>query len=208
MNLHPFHFRQVVRKDFSREAYGRLISFQRTFHGLGGVRPGTDPHVHFETTETDEQGLIALTWREDAVAGLTWVQVTFLQPGHPGARQAFDRTVQWIQDAVPAYSRAELQAFAQSPVVAARVFAVYATAIGAPWGYDAAVFQAMHAASLDASPEVRAAVATATGYLGQTQYLPLLNTLANDEAREVRDQAAGMQARFSDMQDALSPVGA
>lgn len=40
MNLHPFHYRQVARKDFSRDAYGRLISFERTFHDLG-VRPGT-----------------------------------------------------------------------------------------------------------------------------------------------------------------------
>ncbi|WP_022803097.1 HEAT repeat domain-containing protein [Deinococcus ficus] len=207
MNLHPFHYRQVVRKDFSRDAYGRLIFFQRTFHGLGGVRPGTDPHIHFETTETDEQELIALTWREDAVAGLTWVQVTFLQPGHPGARQAFDRTVQWLQDAVPAYTPADLQAFARSPVVAARVFAVFATAIGAPWGYDAAVVQALHAAALDESPKVRAAVATATAYLGQTEYLPLLKTLANDEDPEVRDRAADVQARFVHLQDALRPVG-
>jgi hypothetical protein len=70
MNRHSFHYHEVVREDFSREAYSRLISFERTFHDLG-VRPGTDPQIHFETTETDEQGLIALTWREDAITHLT-----------------------------------------------------------------------------------------------------------------------------------------
>lgn len=98
---------------------------------------------------------------------------------------------------MPTYSGTDLQAFAGAAKVSDRVFAVYATAIGAPWTFDVAVHQVMQAAALDPNPEVRAAVATATGYLGQTEYLPLLDVLANDEDPAVRERAADLQARFA-----------
>lgn len=197
MNLHAPDYRRVIRHEFTQEAFERFIYFERSYLNVGGVAPGTDPGINYAITFADDHHSVAITYRDDAVAGLTWVQVTFLLADHPAAQATFDHAVQRIQERVPTYTRDELMAFARSASVSDRVFTVFATAIGAPWTFDAAAHQDLQAAATDPSPEVRAAAVTATGYLGQTEYLPLLDDLASDEDAAVRERATDMQARFA-----------
>lgn len=187
----------MIHEAFTQEDFERFIYFERVYRSVSGVLPGADPALHYAITFADDLDTVAITYRDDAVAGLNWVQVVVLQPDHPAARATYAHAVDRIQARVPTYSWEDLQAFAGSAKVSDRVFAVYATAIGAPWTFDAAIHQCLRAAATDPSPDVRAAAVTATGYVGQTEYLPLLDVLANDVDPAVRERAADLQARFA-----------
>ncbi|MDP9765411.1 HEAT repeat domain-containing protein [Deinococcus enclensis] len=203
MNLHPYFFRMSVRSEFDREAYGRFIYFERIYHGIGGVRPNTIPHINFETTESDDSETIAITYRDDKLIGLNWIQVTYLQPEHPNAKEAFQQIVSRLQEKVPTYTLEELRNTYQSAADeddGERLFAVYASAVGAPWAYDGAVFQAMKEYARDPKPTVRAGVVIGIGYIGQTEYVPLLEALAQDEDADVQGRARQMLESFRELQ--------
>ncbi|MFT2721902.1 HEAT repeat domain-containing protein [Deinococcus sp. A31D244] len=205
MNLHPSFFRMVIRPEFDREAYSRFIYFERLYHGIGGVRPNTVPHINFETIESDDAETIAITYRDDALVGLNWVQVTYLQPDHPEAQTAFDYISSRLKEKLPTYTLDVLtQMYGAAPQQedGERLFAVYATAVGAPWAYDEAVLHAMEKYARDATATVRAGVVVGIGYLGQTEYLPLLECLAQDESEDVRHRAQEMLASFTSWQRA------
>lgn len=202
MNLHPYFFRMPIRMEFNRDDYGRFMYFERIYHGIGGVRPQTVPFINFETTEADEPETIAITYRDDAMIGLNWVQVTYLQPDHPQAASAFETIVARLKEKVPTYPLQELlDLYRAAPVEedGQRLLAVYATAVSAPWTHDPEVFQAMQEYARDPKATVRAGVVVGIGYMGQTEYEPLLHQLSLDSNSEVQQRAREMLDRFAQL---------
>lgn len=203
MNLHPYFFRMPIRNEFTQEDFERFIYFERVYSSIGGVAPGEKPSINYEITFADDAQSIAITYRDDAMTGLNWVRVTYLQPDHPEAVAAFEQISSRLQVKVPTYSLEELRGKYQATAEAddgERLFAVYASAVGAPWAYDGAVFQAMKEYARDSKPTVRAGVVIGIGYIGQTEYVPLLEALAQDEDADVQGRARQMLESFRDLQ--------
>lgn len=209
MNLYPYFFRAPIRSEFSQEEYDRFFYFERQYHTISAVRPNTKPFINFENTLSPRPETIAITYRDDGMIGLNWVQVTYLQPDHPEAKQAFDTVVQRLKENVPTYTLTEMhQLYRDTPADedGQRLFAVYATAVGAPWAYDAAYFAAMQEYAKDSKATVRAGVVVSIGYIGQTEYVPLLEQLAQDNSEDVRGRAQDMLESFESLSKQLQTV--
>ncbi|WP_019012332.1 HEAT repeat domain-containing protein [Deinococcus aquatilis] len=189
-----------IRMEFSQDEFARFIYFERIYGGIGGVIPDTVPFINYEATYADDPETIAITYRDDGLIGLNWVQVTYLQPDHPQAASAFETIVTRLKEKVPTYPLQELlNLYRAAPVEedGQRLLAVYATAVGAPWTHDPEVFEAMQEYARDPKATVRAGVVVGIGYLGQTEYGPLLRQLSQDSSPEVRQRAQDMLDRFA-----------
>lgn len=206
MNLHPYYFRIAIRTDFSQEEYGRVFYFARKYHTHALIRPNTVPLIRHENTLTNDEENIAITYRDDGLIDMNWARVTYLKPDHPEAKSEFDNAVRLLKEKVPSYSLEELlKSYHHAPLEedGQRMFAVYATAIGAPWEYNQAYFDAIHEFAKDEKATVRAAVVIGIGYLGQTEYEPLLKQLTQDENADVSKRAQDMLNSFTELKEKL-----
>lgn len=201
MNLSPYFFRMPIRKEFTKEEFDRFIYFERNYGGIGGIRPNEVPYINYERTVSDDDRLIAITYRDDGFINMNWVQVAYLQPSSDKAKATFDTIVSRLKEKVPTYSLEELirmYRFREDQ----QFFAIYATAVGAPWEYSQAHFDAMSAYAKDDQATVRAGVVIGIGYIGQTEYIPLLKKLAEDPDKEVAHRAQNMLEDFARLQEA------
>lgn len=210
MNVHPFYFRVPIRREFDRDEFAQFIYFERIYHSIGFVRPNSTPFVNHEYTLSLRPETIAITYRDDGLIDLNWVRVTYLQPDHPEAKQAFETIVARIKEKVPTYTLHELQAmYHDTPPEedGQRLFAVYATAVATPWAFDQDYFDAMSTYAQDAKATVRAGVVIGIGYIGLTEYIPLLVRLAQDQSDDVKQRANDMLESFRQIQTEVAGVG-
>lgn len=207
MNLHSFYFRMPIKIEFEQEEFDRFIYFERLYGGIGGVRPNTISHINYERTVSNDERTIAITYRDDGMIDLNWVRVSYLQPDHPEAKQAFETAVTRIQEKVPTYSLHELQSMYQaapSGEDGARLFAVYATCVAAPWAFDPAYLKALETYAQDAKATVRSGLVIGIGYTGWTECEPLLQRLAKDPVEDVRERALSMLEDFDALKATLT----
>lgn len=209
MNLHPYYFRIAIRADFSQEEYGRVFYFARKYHTHALIRSNTVPLIRHEHTLTNDEENIAITYRDDGLIGMNWARVTYLKLDHPEVKIEFEHAVKLLKEKVPSYSLEELlNSYHQAPIEedGQRMFSIYATAVGAPWEYDQAYFDAMHEYAKDEKATVRAAVVIGIGYLGQTEYETLLQQLAQDENTDVSKRARDMLISFAELEEKLNSI--
>jgi hypothetical protein len=201
--VHPFYFRVPIRREFDRDEFARFLYFERIYFGMSSVRPNSKPFINYENTSTIDSETIAITYRDDGLIDLNWVRVTYLQPDHPEAQQAFETAVARIKEKVPTYTLHELQAmYHDTPPEedGQRLFAVYATAVATPWAFDPDYLEAMQTYAKDLKATVRAGVVIGIGYIGLTEYIPLLKQLAQDQSDDVQQRARDMLESFQQVQ--------
>lgn len=91
----------MIHEAFTQDDFERFIYFERVYRSVSGVLPGTDPALHYAITFADDLDTVAITYRDDALAGLNWVQVVVLQPDHPAARATYTHAWTAFRPACP-----------------------------------------------------------------------------------------------------------
>lgn len=206
MNLHPYFFRMAVRSEYSQEDFERFFYFERIYHSIGGVVPGQDEYINYENIYSDANENISIKYRDDGLLDMNWVQVSYLGSRSVEAERAFQNIVVRLKEKVPTYEIDELlKMYYSAPEEedGQRLFAVYATAVGAPWEYSKAHFDAMNEYAQDAKATVRSGVIIGIGYIGQTEYETILKKLVSDENDDVAQRARRMLNDFTELREAL-----
>jgi hypothetical protein len=198
MNLHEKHVRFAIKKEFNRDDYSRFVYFERDYDLVNFIAPGTDPIINFERVVENQNETVLLTYRDDAFINLNWVKVTALKAN---AQKDFNHVVSRVREKVPGYSLEELQAmFSSTSDLEQQLFAVYAACVSAPWEFDQSYFDAVNTWVSHENPTIRAACIIGIGYIGLTDYKPILERLSTDENPEVQTRAVSMLEGFAELE--------
>jgi HEAT repeats len=201
MNLHEKHYRFAIKKEFTQEEFGRFIYFERDYDSDNFIRPGEDPSINYQSTFVTQNKSILITYRDDAFINLNWVKVTYI---NPTAHKDFNHFVSQVREKVPKYSLEELQGvFSSASDLENQLFAVYAACVSAPWEFDISYFDAVKNWASHENPIVRAACIIGIGYIGLTEYKPILEQLSQDENSEVQSRALTMLESFAELETLL-----
>jgi hypothetical protein len=201
MNLYEKHFRFAIKKDFSRDDYSRFVYFERDYDLVNFIAPGTNPIINFERTVENRNETVLLTYRDDAFINLNWVKITYLKLN---AQKDFDHVVSRVREKVPTYSLEELQEmFSNTSDLENKLFAIYAACVSAPWDFNQSYFDAVKTWASHENPTIRAACIIGIGYIGLTEYKPILEQLTHDKNLEVQSRALNMLESFAELETLL-----
>jgi HEAT repeats len=198
MNLHEKHVRFAIRTEFTQENFERFIYFEREYDLFNFVSPGENVNVNYQSAFNTENNSVLVTYCADAFINLNWVKITYLKFN---AHKDFNHVVSRVREKVPGYSLEELQAmFSSTSDLEQQLFAVYAACVSAPWEFDQSYFDAVNTWVSHENPTIRAACIIGIGYIGLTDYKPILERLSTDENPEVQTRAVSMLEGFAELE--------
>jgi hypothetical protein len=201
MNLHEKHVRFAIKKEFSKDDFGKFIYFEREYDSDNFIRPGEDPNINVQFTQKTRNNTVLVTYRDDAFINLNWVKITYLKLN---AQKDFDHVVSRVREKVPIYSLEELQEmFSNTSDLEIQLFSVYPACVSAPWEFNQSYFDAVKTWTSHENLTIRAACIIGIGYIGLTEYKPILEQLTHDKNLEVQSRALNMLESFAELETLL-----